>query len=88
IRQYQQQEAEQQFEPSPSLRDEAATRAEKNSNLKKQNQNRPSAGNSKYEYLNPKQVERVSLKKQSQFDALFSPEFLGKIEEPPASAAG
>jgi hypothetical protein len=41
IRQFQQQEAEQQFEPSPSLRDEAATRAEKNSDLKKQSQSKP-----------------------------------------------
>ena len=35
--------------------------------LKKQNQNRPLAGNPKYEALNPKQVERIHLKKQSQF---------------------
>jgi hypothetical protein len=48
IRQFQQQEAEQQFEPSPSLRDEAATRrdvaatrGEKNSDLKKQSQFAP-----------------------------------------------
>ena len=36
-------------------------------NLKKQNQNRPLAGNTKLEILNPKQVERVRLKKQTQF---------------------
>ena len=36
--------------------------------MKKQNQSRPSAGNPKSEYLNPKQVkEDTVLKKQSQF---------------------
>ena len=44
IRQIEQQDAEQQHEPSPSLRDEAATQnptAEKNSDLKKQSQYAP-----------------------------------------------
>ena len=36
-------------------------------NLKKQSQNRPLAGNPKLEFRNPKRVERVHLKKQSQF---------------------
>ena len=35
--------------------------------LKKQNQSRPLVGNSKSEYLNPKQVEGYVLKKQTQF---------------------
>jgi hypothetical protein len=56
---------------TPSLRDEAATRfasAENHGDLKKQTQSRPSAGSSKSEYLNPKQVEKEAiLKKQSQF---------------------
>jgi len=74
IRLFQQQEAEQD---QPSLRDsleghltaEAATREkEKNGDSKKQNQSRPSAGNPKSEYLNPKRVkEDTDLKKQSQF---------------------
>ena len=34
--------------------------------LKKQNQNRPSAGNPKHETRNPKRVEGLRLKKQSQ----------------------
>jgi hypothetical protein len=43
IRQFQQQEAEKEFEPSPSLRDEAATReGEKQGDLKKQSQFAPS----------------------------------------------
>ena len=50
---------------------EASTRfseAEQHSDLKKQSQSRPSAGSSKSEYLNPKQVEKeANLKKQSQF---------------------
>ena len=37
--------------------------------LKKQNQNRPSAGNPKHETRNPKRVEMVHLKKQSQIAA-------------------
>ena len=41
--------------------------------LKEQNQNRPSAGNPKHETRNPKQVEMVHLKKQSQ----FAPELMG-----------
>ena len=36
-------------------------------NLKKQTQNRPLAGNSKHETRNPKRVEKVHLKKQTQF---------------------
>ena len=71
IRLFQQQEAEQELEPSPSLRDEAATQnttAEKKDDSKKQNQSRPSAGNPKSEYLNPKRVkEDTVLKKQTQF---------------------
>jgi hypothetical protein len=35
--------------------------------LKKQSQSRPLAGNPKLEFRNPKRVERVHLKKQSQF---------------------
>ena len=70
IRLFQQQEAEQELEPSPSLRDEAATQnttAEKKDDSKKQNQSRPSAGNPKSEYLNPKRVkEDTVLKKQTQ----------------------
>ena len=68
IRLFQQQEAEQELEPSPSQRDEAATREkEKQVDSKKQNQSRPSAGNPKSEYLNPKRVkEDTVLKKQSQ----------------------
>jgi|GEM_PF-493139 len=58
----------QEYEPSPSLRDEAATRkVEQQVDLKKQNQSRPSAGNPKSEYLNPKQVKKDAiLKKQNQ----------------------
>jgi len=37
-------------------------------NLKKQSQNRPLAGNPKFEFRNPKRAERVRLKKQTQFD--------------------
>ncbi|MBN2592021.1 MAG: hypothetical protein JXA81_00835, partial [Sedimentisphaerales bacterium] len=62
IRQYQQQEAEQEFEPSPSLRDEAAIRDmtdEKNSNLKKQSQYDRSASG-------VQRAARMELKKQSQ----------------------
>jgi hypothetical protein len=79
IRQYQQQEAELELEPSSSLRDKAATRKSEQfqlapstaggskNDLKKQNQSQPSAGNPKSEYLNPKQVKKdTDLKKQSQ----------------------
>jgi hypothetical protein len=87
IRQYKQQEADQkQSIPIPinDNRDEAATQKSNQSrlapstagglitDLKKQNQSRPSAGNlchrySKSEYLNPKRVnEDTVLKKQSQ----------------------
>ena len=40
--------------------------------LKKQNQSRPSVGNPKSEYLNPKQrhVVEPNLKKQSQFELM------------------
>jgi hypothetical protein len=89
IRQYQQQEAEQeQSIPSTELRtgpipindnrDEAATQKSNQfqlapstaggsiTDLKKQSQSRPSVGNPKSEYLNPKQVkENTILKKQS-----------------------
>jgi len=76
IRQIELQKAyEQQFEPEQAIpipindnRDEAATQeAEKKGDLKKQNQSRPSVGNPKSEYLNPKGVKADTvLKKQSQ----------------------
>src|SRR4030042_385962 len=61
--------ATQSMRAYPSLRDEAATQqVEKKVDLKKQSQSRPSAGNPKPGYLNPKQVEKDAiLKKQSQF---------------------
>jgi len=70
MRRIEQQDADEQYEPSPSLRDEADTRrpAEKKVDLKKQNQSRPSDGNPKSEYLNPKQVTKDAiLKKQTQY---------------------
>jgi hypothetical protein len=64
IRQYQQQEAEQeqdQFQLAPNTAGGSIT------DLKKQNQSRPSAGNPNSEYLNPKRVnEDTDMKKQSQ----------------------
>jgi hypothetical protein len=83
VRQYQQQETEQELEPSPSLRDEDATRKSEQfqlapstaggsiTDLKKQTQSQPSAGNPKSEYLNPKRVkENTELKKQSQLSVV------------------
>jgi len=58
-----------QRQPAP----ESSHPAEKLDDLKKQNQNRPSAGNPKHETRNPKRVEMVHLKKQSQ----FAPELMG-----------
>jgi len=52
-------------QPAP----ESSHPAEKMDDLKKQNQNRPSAGNPKHETRNPKRVEMVHLKKQTQFAA-------------------
>jgi hypothetical protein len=70
IRQFHQQEVEQelttqepnQFRLAPNTAGDSIT------DLKKQNQSPPSAGNPKSEYLNPKRVkEDTDLKKQSQF---------------------
>jgi len=58
--------------------------------LKKQNQNRPSAGNPKHETRNPKRVEMVHLKKQSQFAAAHlaaKPCMQGDYDKMPAGGA-
>ena len=60
--------------PINDNRDEAAApKTEKHGDLKKQSQNRPSTGNPKHETRNPKRVEMVHLKKQSQ----YTPEQMG-----------
>jgi len=73
-------------QPAP----ESSHPAEKLDDLKKQNQNRPSAGNPKHETRNPKRVEMVHLKKQSQFAAAHlaaKPCMQGDYDKIPAGGA-
>ncbi|MHC4436916.1 MAG: hypothetical protein ACYS3S_06125 [Planctomycetota bacterium] len=87
IRQFQQQEAEQELNPSPSLRDEAATQKKQNADLKKQSQYASGLIGAKPfmkgDYDKSPDVGNDENKaKQSQFDAPFSTEEVVKRDRP------
>jgi len=95
MRRIEYQGAEQQYEPSPSLRDEAATRrpAEKKGDLKKQTQlsvvqlGAKSCLKREYEN-NPSGDVGENKAKQSQFPAHALTEGAGKRKKSPAAATG
>jgi len=95
MRRIEYQDSEQQYEPSPSLRDEAATRrpADKKGDLKKQTQlsvvqlGAKSCLKREYEN-NPASEFEENKAKQSQFPAPEPAERTGKIDKTLAAASG
>jgi len=95
MRRIEQQDEDQQYMPSPSARDEAATRrpAEKKGDLKKQSQYAPELMGTtsfvKRDYENmPAQGDGENKAKQSQLHASVLAKVAGKREKSPAAATG
>ena len=93
IRQVEQQYAEQELEPSSSLREEAATRSprEKNSELKKQSQSVPGLNGAKsfmkgdYDNMPTRRIEENKAK-QSQLHESVLAKVAGKRKKPATTA--